>query len=125
MWIPYNPNPKKRRVGDCAVRAIAKIFDTDWETAYAKLSANGYVLADIMNAVYVYGSVLRQNGFTREIIPNTCPDCYTIEDFCRDHPKGKFVLVTSNHVVAVIDGDYYDSWDSGDEIPILYFKEGK
>lgn len=125
MYVPYNPNPKKKRVGDCAVRAIAKIFDTDWGTAYAKLSANGYVLGDIMNAVYVYGSVLRQNGFIREIIPNTCPDCYTIEDFCRDHPRGKFVVVTSNHVVAVIDGDYYDSWDSGDEIPILYFKEAR
>lgn len=125
MWIEYNPNPKKKRVGDCAVRAIAKALDTDWETAYAKMSLLGYTMADLLNAVHVYGSILRQNGFKREAIPNTCPDCYTIKDFCADHPKGKFVLVTGNHVVTAINGDYYDTWDSGDEVPIIYFQEVK
>ena len=23
-WIEYNPNPRRNRVGDCAIRAIAK-----------------------------------------------------------------------------------------------------
>ena len=27
----------------------------------------------------------------------------------------------SGHVVAVIDGNYYDTWDSGDKIPIYYW----
>jgi hypothetical protein len=125
LWIKYNPNPKKKRTGDCAVRAIAKALDTDWETAYAKMSLLGYTMADLLNAVPVYGALLRQNGFKREAIPNTCPDCYTINDFCRDHPNGRFVVVTGNHVVAVIDGNFYDTWDSGEEIPILYFKEEK
>lgn len=125
MWIQYNPNPQKKHVGDCAVRAISKALDIDWDEAYVKLCMNGYTLADLPNAVYVYGSVLRQNGFTREVIPNSCPDCYTIEDFCKDHPQGKFVVVTSNHVVCIIDGNYYDSWPSGQEVPILFFKEGK
>lgn len=125
MWIKYNPNPQERNVGDCSVRAITKALDVDWDTAYVKLCMNGYAMADMPNAVYVYGSLLRQNGFVREIIPNTCPDCYTIDDFCKDHPKGKFVVVTSNHVVCIIDGDFYDSWNSGREIPVLYFKEAK
>ena len=125
MWINWNLNPKQKRTGDCAIRAIAKALDTDWETAYARLCMHGYTMADLPNAVHVYGSVLRQNGYKREIIPNTCPDCYTIKDFCSDHPKGRYVLVTGNHVVAAIDGDYYDTWDSGDETPILYFTEEK
>lgn len=125
MFIKYNPNPKKKRTGDCAVRAIAKALDTDWETAYTLLCFAGYTAADLPNAVHVYGSVLRSHGYKRAAIPNTCPDCYTINDFCNDHPKGRFVIVTGNHVVCAIDGDYYDTWDSGEEVPILYFEEEK
>jgi hypothetical protein len=28
---------------------------------------------------------------------------------------------TGTHVVAVIDGDYYDAWDSGNEVIDRYF----
>ena len=35
MWVEYNPNPSGRRVGDCAVRAVAKALNVDWETAWA------------------------------------------------------------------------------------------
>lgn len=38
MFTEYNPNPAGRRVGDCAVRAVAKALDTDWETAYIRKS---------------------------------------------------------------------------------------
>ena len=123
MWIKYNPNPEGKQVGDCAIRAIAKALGTDWATAYTTLALAGYTMADLPNAVPVYGAILRKNGFTRKAIPNTCPDCYTINDFCRDHPEGRFVIVTGNHVVAAIDGRIYDTWDSGGEVPILYFEE--
>lgn len=125
MLINYNPNPQRKKVGDCAIRAIAKALGTDWESAYTQLSLAGYTMADLPNAVPVYGSVLRQHGFKRKAIPNTCPDCYTINDFCKDHPRGTFVVVTGSHVVCVINGNYYDTWESGEEIPILYFEEEK
>ena len=38
-WIEYNPNPRRNRVGDCAIRAIAKATDQDWEMAYTGLYA--------------------------------------------------------------------------------------
>jgi hypothetical protein len=47
---------------------------------------------------------------------------YTIRDFCRDHNKGTYILATGTHVVAVKNGDYIDTWDSGAEIPIFYFE---
>jgi hypothetical protein len=79
-------------------------------------------LADMMDANHVWGEFLFENGFRRYIIPNECPTCYTIRDFCRDYPKGEYILATGSHVVAVVDGDYYDSWDSGDEVPIYYWR---
>ena len=121
MFIEYNPNPAGRQVGDCAVRAIAKALDIDWETAYAKLAFNGYQMGDMPNANGVWGALLRQNGFYREAIPDRCPDCYTAEDFARDNPQGVFVLGFGSHVATVKDGDIYDSWDSSKEIPQYYW----
>ncbi len=125
MWIEFNPSPTGRRVGDCAVRAIAKALDVDWEKSYMMLATNGFGMGDMPSSDSVWGSVLRQHGFYRESIPNTCPDCYTARDFCKDNPKGTFVLGFGGHVATVVDGDLYDSWDSSDEIPVYvwYRKE--
>lgn len=121
MWIEYNPNPTGRKVGDCAVRAVAKALNTDWETAYAMISSNGFQMGDMPSSNSVWGSVLRQNGFYRKAIPNTCPDCYTIEDFAKDHPHGIFVVGTGGHVVTIEDGRVFDSWDSSKEIPQYFW----
>lgn len=118
MWIEYNPSPVGARVGDCSVRAIAKALDIDWEKAFALLVANAYRMGDMPSSNVVIASVLRQNGFKRTNLPNKCPDCYTIKNFCKDNQRGTYVLGTGNHVVAVVNGDYYDTWDSGNEIPV-------
>lgn len=118
MWIEYNPNPTGRKVGDCAVRAIAKALSIDWETAYDLIASNGFAMGDMPSSDSVWGSVLRQNGFYRKSIPNYCPDCYTVKEFCRDNPKGIFVLGFGGHVATVIDGNLYDSWNSLNEIPV-------
>lgn len=121
MWIKYNPNPVGRQVGDCAVRAVSKALNTDWETAYALIAKNGFLMGDMPSSNSVWGAVLRQNGFYRYAIPNTCPDCYTARDFCRDNPRGVFVLGFGGHVATVVDGDLYDSWDSSNEIPQYFW----
>jgi hypothetical protein len=121
VFVYYNPNPVGRTVGDCAVRAIAKALGVDWETAYTKLFVNGMQMGDMQNSDAVWGSVLRQNGFYRSAIENTCPDCYTAEDFALDHPIGIYVLGFGKHVSTVVDGVIYDSWDSSREIPQYYW----
>lgn len=121
MYIEFNNNPAGRTVGDCAVRAISKALGVSWEAAYLMLATNGLQMGDIMNADSVWGATLRQNGFTRKSIPNTCPDCYTIKEFCKEYPTGVYVLGTGGHVVTVVDGDYFDSWDSGNDIPQFFW----
>lgn len=121
MFIEYNPNPTGRRVGDCAVRAVSKALNVDWENAYALIALNGYQMGDMPSSNSVWGSVLRQNGFYRKSLPESCPDCYAAEDFCRDNPKGIYVLGFGTHVATVIDGNLYDSWDSSKEIPQYFW----
>lgn len=89
------------------------------------ISANGFAMGDMPSSDSVWGAVLRQNGFYRQAVSNTCPDCYTAEDFARDNPAGVFVLGFGGHTATIVDGNIYDSWDSSQEIPIyVWFKKG-
>lgn len=125
MFEHYNPNPRFKRTGDCAVRAISKALDMSWDDAYLAICFQGFMEKDMPNGNSIWGAYLRNKGFTRGIIPDSCPDCYTLKDFCTDNPEGVFVVGTGTHVIAVVDGKYYDAWDSGNEIPVYYWKQRK
>lgn len=102
----YNPNPVGRFVEDCTVRALSKALDIDWDGAHVLLDMASLKMGTMSHDNDAIASVLRQNGFYRDIIPNACQgsDCYTAEDFCNDHPTGKYVLGFGSHVTAVKDG---------------------
>ena len=120
-YIYYNPNPNN--TGDCVIRAISKALDQSWDDTYWDLCDQGYLMMDWGNSNIVWDTYLRDCGFIRKVIPDTCPSCYTVRNFCRDNPHGIYILAMGNHTVAVIDGNYYDSWDSGNEVPIYYYKK--
>ena len=110
-------------MGDCTVRAIAIATGSAWVDAYLDLCLMGMVMADMPSANAVTTAHLKKNGFRRRTIPDDCPDCYTIEDFCQDHPKGTYIIGTGSHLTTVIDGDLFDSWDSSNECPVYYFEK--
>ena len=116
-----NLNPVANRTRDCAIRAVAAALGVDWDTAFDLIAYNAKQMGETMDSNAAFGSVLRQHGFNRAIIPNSCPDCYTARDFCIDNPVGVFVLGFGNHTATVIDGQLLDSWDSSNEIPIYYW----
>ena len=119
--VKWNPNPKSKNVGDCTVRAISRATGRDWESVYAALTGLGFIMADMPSANHVWGAYLRSQGFKRHIV-DAESDTYTVEDFAADHPKGTFVLALQGHVVCVENGMYYDTWDSGKEIPLYYWE---
>lgn len=121
MFEELNLNPLGKRVGDCVIRAIAYALQYTWERTFIELALEGFAQRDMPSSNPVWDSYLRKKGFRRYVIPDTCPSCYTIQDFCIDHPDGAFILATGSHVVAVENGNYYDTWDSGNEIPIYYY----
>lgn len=117
---PYNPNPHKNRNGDCTARAICKATGKTWDQVYTALCAYGFSAKDMPSANYVWGRYLRELGFRRHLIDDDLEN-YTVADFCRDHPNGTYILAIDGHVVCAVDGFYYDSWDSGQEIPVFYW----
>lgn len=123
MFIYYNPNPKGRQVGDCTIRAISKAMGKSWDDTYLGTAMTGYDLCNMADGNDVWGTYLRRNGFVRHTIPNTCPECYTVKDFCEEHPIGTYILALDGHVVTAIDGNVYDTFDSTNEIVIFYFEK--
>ena len=121
MYRRFDNNPCRKSVGDCAVRAISVALDIDWYEAFDILTREARRMCDMPSADSVWGTVLRRKGFTRSIIPNNCTNCYSAEDFCKDHPKGPYTLAFGGHVATVKDGVLFDSWDSTAEIPLYYF----
>lgn len=122
MYRQWNENPSGRRTTDCVIRAIATVTGYDWDTVYDEIYAEGKKAHDMMDANHVWIRWLERHGYRLHVIPDTCPDCYTVRRFCQDHPDGTFVLGTGTHAVAVINGDWYDSFDSGDLVPIFYLR---
>jgi len=122
-FIFTNPNPGRKLVGDCVIRAISIISGKEWEQVYIELAVQGFMMYDMSSSNDVWSAYLHRNNFKRYVIPDSCPDCYTVREFVDDHPYGDYILATGTHVIAVKDGNYYDTWDSGDEVPIYYFKK--
>ncbi len=120
-FIYYNPNPKGKSVGDCVVRGLSKLLNQDWLDTYIDLCIHGAFAGDMPSANSVWSAYLASLGYNKYYLPNSCPNCYTVQDFCADNPRGKYLLSVGDHVVAVEDGSYYDAWDSGMETPICFY----
>ena len=110
-------------MGDCTVRAIAIATGSAWVDTYLDLCLLGMVMSDMPSSNAVTAAYLKKKGFRRHTIPEEISEDYTVKDFCKDHPEGVYVIGIGTHMVCVIDGNYYDAWDSGDELPAYYFSK--
>lgn len=80
-------------------------------------------MAEIPNANRVWGVYLLEHGFKEHSLLRKCRECYTVNDFCLDYPTGTYVVGTNDHAIAIIDGDIWDLFDSGDMYPMYYFEK--
>lgn len=82
------------------------------------------MFADMPNSNSVWESYLKSKGYKKHIIPDTCPNCYTIGQFAEDNPNGTYIVATGTHAVCVENGKVKDNWDSTNEVPTYYFEKG-
>ena len=121
MFILKNPNPKNKNVGDCSVRSICLAEGLNWDNAFLELSTMAAVEKDMPSSNEVIDKFLISKGYERFVC--NCPECYTIKKFCTEHPTGTFIVGTGTHVVCCKDGNYLDSWDSGNKIALYYYEK--
>lgn len=123
MWVEYNENPIARNTGDCVLRALAVATGYGWDATYWALCLFGSNHYDWGNSDEVWWEYLDSLGWKRHFLPDNCPMCFTIEDFCRKYSEGVYIVGCKGHVVAVIDGKYIDTWDSGKCNPLYFWKK--
>lgn len=115
----YQPNRKdlKDEYGDCTIRALSKAMNVSWLEAFdAQLPLCRE--SQIPNIFFVPIKMRNKNmerlGFTYTGISNKRGTRRpTVEAFAKAHPDGTYILNLANHVVAVVNGKYYDTWDCG------------
>ena len=70
-----------------------------------------------------FETYLKDRGFQEKAIDCVCPHCVTVAEFATTHPEGKYILISQDRAILVIDGCYVDVLNSGDEIVIYYYEE--
>ena len=121
-YIFANTNPKRKITNDCVVRAISLATGKSWNEVFWDLTDTLFCEKETcMDSNKIWGMYLEKQGYQRYHISDSCPACYTVKQFCEDNPKGTYVLGTGTHAVAVIEGDYYDVFNSGSATPLYYF----
>ena len=124
MYKYYQPNQKCKKACDCVIRALTKACDAKWEDVYTRLCTIGLFMGDVPDAPDVYRKLLADEGFEIHTIKVTKGSKRpTVKSFAKEHKKGTYVLEVANHVVTVVDGDYYDIWDCGDKCLYRYHEK--
>ena len=116
----FQPNDKdlKDSVGDCQVRAFCKALNLIWLEAFDLTIP----ICRELQTYTIFDSDLKKTkaamdmlGFDYTGISNKKGSKRpTVKGFAKTHPTGTYILSVANHVVACVDGYYYDKWDSGD-----------
>lgn len=123
-WIEYNPNPKSNtKATDCSIRAYCAAENIKWEDAYDIACEYGKENSMMPNDAKNCDAVLMQHfGYEYHKFKKDEKETNdTVKNFCINHPKGIYVLNLSKHLVTVIDGEYYDTWDCGQKKPKGYY----
>lgn len=122
-----NVNSRGNDTGDCVIRSLSVAYGIDYDEVHSELNAikrRKFGVSDRFhfNSYPVFEEFIRnhgcvKSGYAKDIgfDPKT-----TLEEFCKANPTGTWCIILTdrrnspNHMVAVIDGDYYDSWNSAE-----------
>ena len=122
MWVYANPNPCRQEEPDCVVRAIAIATGKTWDEVHWDLCELSHRKCTMPSVNWLWGLYLSKHGFEKFLLPETCPACVTVREFAARYPDGTYVLGTGTHAVAVVDGNWMDAWDSGDETLTYFYR---
>lgn len=123
-WHKYQPNPDKRNVGDCSLRAYCAAFNMTWTDAFDEASRVARDNSYMMDTHKTCEIVMKNHGYVldQEFKKSKRKDL-TVNEFAMTHPYGTFLLNTHGHLLCVKNGEYWDSWDSGDKkVKKIYIK---
>lgn len=124
MYVSYNSHPEDKINSNGAILAVSKVMNLPWHIAFAVMSFIGSDILENPDSYATMSKYLNSSGFKqRTLTEDEQADIneFTVKDFCKRYPFGTYVLMTNKRAIAVVDGKYYDAYDSGNEIIIFYW----
>lgn len=128
MWVYYQPNQLdlKDNYGDCTIRALSKVFGLSWIDTFKMCEPVIEKYQLLPNYFFFAGQedyIVEMLKLKRYKISNKKGSKRpTVKSFCSTHPQGVYLLKVAHHVVAVVDGKYYDTWDCGEKSLYGYYE---
>lgn len=124
-WVEFNPNPgKNTKANDCTIRAYCAAEGLSWDEAYDIASQAGKDNAYMPNDKSTVEKIITEK-FGYEVCKlEKGEKKLTVSEFAIKYNVGTYLVMVARHLVAVVDGQYYDSWDCGDKKVSKYFEKG-
>lgn len=131
----YNANPRDRITGDCTFRAISAAMNKPWEDVVMEMAYLSVETGYAINDKKGIDRYLKRNGYTKMPQPRKWDNTkYTGKEFCEVQQDWLFdkrlhgnewkdgVVISpriianigGNHIVAIVNGVIYDTWNSSD-----------
>lgn len=117
----YNANSRDTNSSDCVKRALCVAYRLDYDEVSNELNRIKRNLDySCFNIPPVFNAFIRNHGCISQGTNSDfgLPSMTTVDDFCKAYPEGTFILLVrrpgsnrSTHMVCIVDGDYWDSWD--------------
>lgn len=101
-----------REHNDCTVKAVAKAAGKTYEWGHMVMKT--YCKRRNRGRAYTSTYVplaLDKLGITHKVGPYTRENKITLKKFCEKHPVGRYIVATSGHAIAIVDGVVYDWGD--------------
>jgi hypothetical protein len=115
---------------NCTVRALSNVTGKDVRDCYLEMKKLGrkdnkgcypknfhvcYVAQNNLKFLGYYGTTLAAERFKRDVesvgynLAGMRQNGTSLEKFIKDHPVGKYIVITIGHAVAVVDGKLIDT----------------
>ena len=121
----YNANPRNKLTTDCVIRALCTVLEQDYNKTVMDLAElqckTGYDDGDKK----LYDKYLKIKGFVKQAHPKKLDNSkYTGKEWCaktqlnikhgllNNGLKRIIANIGGHHIVAIIDGKVWDTWDS-------------
>ena len=130
-YLEKNVNPKNRKTGDCATRALVGCLKISYEDALKLQVEESLKCYYDPTSKQVMERVLKRFGYIKMKMPKK-PNgkrykVYELDEIIPKDIRSKGVLVTvANHHTSIVDDYVMDIWDCRDySVGNYYIKEGR
>ena len=115
-YIYFQPNKKdlKDKYGDCVIRSLCKALNMEWLDVFDEMQPMSREMQVPFNCRPCYEKYIESKGLKYYGISNKKGSKRpTVESFAKEHKEGTYILRVAHHLVTVVNGYYYDTWDCG------------